>query len=151
MSDKIKQISKNENYNAISIGPLNELENKTQRIGAHEMKGKIFVKDLLGLTGTEISFSTQAPKSEIPFFHTHKENEEVYIILSGEGKFQVDDDCFDIREGSIIKVSPKGKRCLYNSSNETMIYLVIQAKENSLSQYTFTDGEFVKHIAKWKE
>ena len=36
----------------------------------------------------------------VPFFHSHKANEENYIILSGSGKFQVNDDVFDIAEGS---------------------------------------------------
>lgn len=49
----------------------------------------------------------------MPFFHSHKTNEENYIILSGVGKFQVNDDVFDIAEGSVVRVSPGCFRNLY--------------------------------------
>lgn len=62
------------------------------------------------------------------------------MILSGTGKFQVDKQCFDISEGSVIRVAPAGIRGMTNTSDEEMIYIVIQFKENSLEQYTSTDG-----------
>jgi len=34
--------------------------------------------------------------------HSHKQNEEIYIILSGAGDFQVNDTAFPIAEGSIV-------------------------------------------------
>ena len=70
-----------------------------------------------------------------------EENEEVYIILKGNGKFQVDDKVFLISEGSIVRVNPEGKRSMINLSNNDMIYIVVQAKQNSLKQWTLDDGK----------
>lgn len=43
-----------------------------------------------------------------------------YIILSGAGKFQVDDEVFDIAEGSVIRVSTNCDRNLKYTSESPM-------------------------------
>lgn len=100
-------------------------------------------------TGTEISFNALPPTTELSYFHTHNQNEETYIIIKGEGDFQVDNDCFPISEGSVIRVAPEGIRGMRNTSKEPMIYIVIQSKENSLQQYSTGDGARVEHTKKW--
>ncbi len=77
----------------------------------------------------------------MPFFHSHKANEENYIILSGEGSFQVNSDVFSIAEGSIIRVATNCDRNLRNTSETaSLVYICIQAKEGSLDGYTMTDA-----------
>lgn len=132
----IKNIDENKNFKAIDIGGLNSVKDFVNG----DMKGKIFLKDLLDVTGCEISITSLPANTELPFFHSHKENEEVYIILKGHGRFQVDDKVFPISEGSVIRVSPEGKRSMINLSNDDMVYIVIQAKQNSLKQWTMGDG-----------
>ena len=56
------------------------------------------------------------------------------IILKGYGYFQVDGNFFEIKEGSVIRISPAGIRGIRNDSDETMIYMVVQSKENSLEE-----------------
>ena len=41
--------------------------------------------DVLGLTGAEISINNLPAGVGVPFVHSHKKNEEIYIILSGKG------------------------------------------------------------------
>lgn len=125
------------NYTLINVGNLGDLTEKT------------FLKDLTKSTATEISLSKMAPGEEVPFFHTHKKNEETYIILQGKGNFQVDDDCFSISEGSVIRVATSGKRCMRNTSDIAMIYIVVQSRENSLEEYSLGDGEIVEVEKKW--
>jgi mannose-6-phosphate isomerase-like protein (cupin superfamily) len=147
----IDKIAENENYSAVNLGPLNDLDGYSliHPINKRTLEGKVFLKDTTRASGSEISFNSLPPKTEQPYFHIHKKNEETYIILKGSGFFQVDDDCFEIKEGSVIRVSPKGKRGIRNDSIDTMIYIVIQCKENSLEEYTTADGERVPVIPKW--
>ena len=85
------------------------------------------------------------PKGEaVPFFHSHKDNEENYIILSGAGKFQINDTVFDIAEGSVVRVSTHCDRNLKCTSEQPMTYICIQAKEGSLGGYTATDAEITE-------
>ena len=115
MSD-IKILNTGKTWVHVSVGPLKSFE------------GKQFVKEATG-------------GAAVPFFHSHKANEENYIILSGSGKFQVNDDVFDIAEGSVVRVSPGCFRNLKCTSAEPMTYICIQAKSGSLEKYTAEDAE----------
>ena len=148
----IEKLSENINYSAVNLGTLDDLKDYSlmHPLSKRLIEGKVFLKDVTKSTGTEISFNSLPPKSEQPYFHIHKKNEETYIVLKGFGFFQVDEDCFNIKEGSIIRIAPQGKRGICNSSNETMIYMVIQSKENSLEEYTTADGERLPVVPKWR-
>lgn len=149
---QIEKLSENENYTAVNLGNLNELMdyNLIHPVRKTLIEGKVFLKEPTNATGTEISFNMLPPRTEQPYFHIHYKNEETYIILKGYGFYQVDDDCFQIKEGSVIRVAPKGKRGIRNDSDETMIYLVIQSKEKSLEEYTTADGERTPFEPKWR-
>lgn len=148
----IEVISEGDAYSAVDLGSLNGWLDYSlvHPISKREIEGKVFLKEATKSTGTEISFNSIAPRSEVPYFHIHRKNEETYIILKGFGYFQVDEDCFSIKEGSVIRVSPQGKRGLTNTSDEIMTYIVIQSKENSLEEHTTADGERIPVEPKWR-
>lgn len=105
-----------------------------------EFEGKHFLKDATGATSCEISFGSLPSGAVVPFFHSHKADEENYIILSGSGRFQVDDEVFDIAPGSVVRVATDCDRNLRCTSSEPLTYICIQAKEGSLDSYTMTDA-----------
>lgn len=150
---RVETISENKNFTAINVGSLDSIVDysfihpKTQK----EVTGKVFVKEATKATGSEISFTTIPPQTELPYFHIHNKDEETYIILRGSGYYQVDEDCFPITEGSVIRVAPAGKRGLCNTSNEPMVYICIQTKENSLEEHTTDDGSRVVVEPKWRK
>jgi len=41
--------------------------------------------DQLGLTGAEVSINNLPQGVSVPFVHSHKKNEEIYVVLSGKG------------------------------------------------------------------
>ena len=149
---QIEKLSENAHYTAVDLGDLNDLMDYTlvHPVSKKLIEGKVFLKDITKASGTEISFNSLPPQSEQPYFHIHRKNEETYIILSGYGFFQVDEDCFNIKAGSVIRVAPQGKRGIRNSSDEKMIYIVIQSKENSLEEHTTADGERIPVVPKWR-
>lgn len=102
-------------------------------------RGKEFLKDALGTTGCELSFGSLEPGQAVPFFHDHKQNEEVYIILAGEGRMQVGDQVFDIAAGSVVRVSTGAARNL-KAGSEPLVYVCIQCRQGSLEQCTMEDG-----------
>ena len=51
---------------------------------------------ILNTTGAEISFQIMPPQADIPFYHKHRRNEEIYIILKGNGQFQIDGNILDV-------------------------------------------------------
>lgn len=110
-------------------------------------KGRTMAKDTLGLTGSEISFNFVPSGGFTPFVHSHKSNEEVYIVLFGDGKLMVDDDEINITEGDVFKISPKGERAIKATSD--LGFACIQTKENSLIDATERDGIISEKKASW--
>ena len=45
-----------------------------------------------------------------------------------------------MQEGSIVRIAPNGERIWRNNSNEPLLYIVIQTRERSLTQYGFADA-----------
>jgi uncharacterized cupin superfamily protein len=124
------------NYKAASIGDVQTL-------------GRVTLNAEFGLTGSEISINELPAGASLPFVHAHKKNEEVYVILKGNGKFYVDGDEFDVSEGSVIRVDPDGARCLKADANSPIRYLCVQATANSLVQFTQHDGFLVEAKPSW--
>ena len=79
--------------------------------------------DVLGLTGAEISINNLPAGVGVPFVHSHKKNEEIYIILSGKGT-----------------AAPKAKRQFSAASDSPVSYACIQVREHSLEEYTGADA-----------
>ena len=128
----VKILNEGKKFTHVTVGNLTASE------------GKQFVKDATGATSCEISFGTLPTGAEVPFFHSHKENEENYIILSGVGRFQVNDQAFDIAEGSVVRVATNCDRNIKCTSTTPMTYICIQANEGSLGGYTMTDAEITE-------
>ncbi|MDE6310703.1 MAG: cupin domain-containing protein [Muribaculaceae bacterium] len=126
---ELKTLNHGDKFAHVSVGALSTFE------------GKQFVKDATGATSCEISFGTLPTGASIPFFHSHRDNEENYIILSGSGRFQVDDQAFDIAEGSVVRVATNCDRNIKCTSKEPLVYICIQAREGSLGGYTMTDAD----------
>ena len=144
-SKKVENQISGENFKMIDLGKYTGLkdyvcENKDLNL---KNPGKVFLHEILGLTGAEMSLNYIPADSKAPFSHKHKENEEVYMVLKGEGVMQVDDKIINVKEGSVVKVSPSAVRKIESSENSDLIVLIIQTKAGSLEQFTLTDAEIV--------
>lgn len=138
----MKTVSEGKNHKAMNIGRFDQLNDHTfvhPKFG-NETRGRLFIGELLGTNGAEVSFRDLPGNTTIPFLHKHHEHEEIYIVLKGEGLFQVDDAVFEISEGSVVRVGVDGNRTLSNTSEESMIYMVVQATQNTLKAYNVLDG-----------
>lgn len=148
---KIEKIAEGKNFAAVNAGSWNEIQDYELPMGPNVLKGKVFVGSEIGLTGSELSFQTLVPGQDSGFLHTHKTHEEVYIILRGKGEYQVDGQVFPVCEGSVIRVSPEGKRALKNSSTENLTMLCIQYKANSFTDADnpMADGNILQELLRW--
>ncbi len=148
---KLKISSEGVNHSSIDLGNLDELMDYSYMHPKRhqEVKGKVFIGEFLKSSSAEISFTVFPPKTEMPFFHQHKNNEEIYVVLKGSGQFQVDDSLFDVSEGSVIRVSPEGRRIYRNNSDIPLIFLCIQNKIGSLDQFNVEDGFLAEGNTLW--
>ena len=149
---KIETIKTGKNYAAVSVGKMNEIIEHELPMGPGvTIKGKVFVGQAVDATGSELSFQTLVPGQDSGFLHTHKTHEELYIILRGEGQSQVDGEIFPVSEGTIVRVSPNGKRALKNTGSENLTMLCIQYKANVFTEADspMTDGVILQDELKW--
>lgn len=135
------------NFSVVEVGSFSGLLNMSK----DPSPGKYFLKDRLGLTGMEVSLNQLPEGGSIPFYHTHRENEELYIFTGGRGQFQVDGQIFDVKEGTVIRVSPEGERTLRNNGTGDLYFIVIQARAGSLRQWVETDGVILDRPVTWQE
>lgn len=80
--------------------------------------------DKLSLTGAEISVNNLPAGAGVPFVHSHKKNEEIYIILSGKGKAVIDDETVElnVRFYENCSVSKKTVLCRGRFCNQFCMY-----------------------------
>ncbi len=107
---------------------------------AGKIRGKKWLKEELQLTGTEISVGTLPPGAGVPFVHAHKQNEEIYLFLAGQGEMLLDEQTVPITAGTVVRVDPPVKRSWRNTGSTPLSMIVIQVKAGSLEQWTATDG-----------
>ena len=70
---KIRKIAVEQNFAAISVGKLNELNEYELQLGPDvKIPGKVFCSTALGTTGSKFSFQSFAPGTETGFLHSHR-------------------------------------------------------------------------------
>jgi len=138
----VKITSEGTNHRAIDLGRFDQLSDYSYMHPKRhqEIEGKQFVGEILKATGAEISFQKLPPHTELPFLHQHRQHEEIYVFLKGSGQFQVDDAVFDVSEGSVIRISPGGKRTYRNHSDHPLIFMCIQCLAGSLENFFVEDS-----------
>src|SRR5215467_3753774 len=95
-------------------------------------RGKLFLRNLLGSAGLEVSLNVVHPGKGIPFLHRHRENDEVYVVIGGRGQFLVDGECVDVAEGSVVRISPPAARAWRNNSEAPLYFLCIQYRADGV-------------------
>ena len=103
-------------------------------------EARVELHDGLNLTGAEVSVNSLPAGASVPFVHAHKQNEEIYAILSGEGKAVIDGETVELKAGDWLRISPAAKRQFFAGETSGIKYICIQVKENSLEGYTMTDA-----------
>lgn len=103
--------------------------------GWANVNGKIFLGEELGMTGAEASVQRLSAGEQAPFYHFHKTHEELYVIISGNGEYEVDGVTTNVCEGSIIRVSPEGVRALRNTGDKDMVMMCVQYEAKPITSF----------------
>ena len=103
-------------------------------------EGRVELHETLGLTGAEVSINQLPAGAGVPFVHSHKQNEEIYGILSGKGSVVLDGETVQLTAGDWLKVAPAAKRQFSAAGDSGMTFVCIQVKEHSLAGFTADDA-----------
>ena len=72
---------------------------------APEIEGR-FARTALDSRDLGISHFRYAPGRRSNRGHSHTEQEEVYVVLSGSGRVKLDDELADVRPWDVVRVAP---------------------------------------------
>ena len=70
-----------------------------------------YARNPLGLENSGVSYFRLEPDFRLPFGHTHVEQEEVYVVISGSARIKAGDDIVELAQYDAIRVpgsTPRG-------------------------------------------
>lgn len=147
---QIELIATASNFSAANIGKLSELNDYVLQLGPDvKIPGKVFGGAAIGATGGDFSFQVFQPGTETGFLHTHKQHEELYFFLSGQGEFQVDGQVISVGEGSVVRVAPDGRRSVRNNGTAPLVMLCVQYRGATFTEEDAADGVILNEAVTW--
>ena len=87
-----------------------DVENSAEKFGMGEVLEAHFARDDLDATQLGLSLQRLKPNQRLPFGHSHETQEEVYVVVSGSGRFKLEDDVVDVDQWDAVRVSPEVTR-----------------------------------------
>jgi mannose-6-phosphate isomerase-like protein (cupin superfamily) len=64
-----------------------------------------------------VSFFRYGPNFRSPMGHSHREQEEVYVVVGGSGRVKLDDEIVEVRQWDTIRVAPQTVRAFEGGSD----------------------------------
>jgi mannose-6-phosphate isomerase-like protein (cupin superfamily) len=87
-----------------------------------------------------LTYQRVPPGYRFPYGHTHKTQEEVYVVVRGGGRMKVDDEIVELKEWDAVRVPPGTWRG-YEAGPEGLELLVIGAPNLGDAPRDDVDGE----------
>jgi mannose-6-phosphate isomerase-like protein (cupin superfamily) len=94
--------------------------------------------EALGLEQSGLSYQRVPPGYRFPYGHTHRKQEEVYVVVRGSGRMRLDDEIVELEEWDAVRVPPGTWRG-YEAGPDGLEILVIAAPH--LDQREDVEGE----------
>jgi mannose-6-phosphate isomerase-like protein (cupin superfamily) len=73
--------------------------------GSPDLEFRLATK-ALELEKSGLGYQHVPPGYRFPYGHTHKEQEEVYVVIRGSGRMKLDDEIIDLKVWDTVRVSP---------------------------------------------
>ena len=73
--------------------------------GAPDLEFRLATK-ALELEQSGLSYQRVPPDYRFPYGHTHKEQEEVYVVVGGSGRMKLDGEIIDVTRWDVVRVAP---------------------------------------------
>jgi mannose-6-phosphate isomerase-like protein (cupin superfamily) len=89
-----------------------DVEDMAPKFGFSPGMESRFARQPLDLAQSGVSYFRLAPEFRMPFGHRHGEQEEVYVIVSGNARMKLEDDIVELRQWDVVRVPGSTTRAL---------------------------------------
>jgi mannose-6-phosphate isomerase-like protein (cupin superfamily) len=93
--------------------------------GAPDLEFRLATK-ALELEQSGLGYQRVPPGYRFPYGHTHRTQEEVYVVVGGSGRMKLDDEIVELEQWDAVRVSPGTWRG-YEAGPEGLEFIVIGA------------------------
>jgi mannose-6-phosphate isomerase-like protein (cupin superfamily) len=123
-----------------SVQNLKEVQNQGENFGIdpNDMELRM-AKDPLECANAGISYVKLGPGFRAPFGHTHKTQEEIYVLMTGSARIKVGDDVIDMKPFTAVRVAPDTMRS-YEGGPEGAEIIAIGAPRTGAGDGDVTPG-----------
>lgn len=100
-----------------TVQNLREVEDSAPRFGYAPQLEARFASPALGTERSGLSYQRLSPGFRVPFGHTHGEQEEVYVIVSGSARAKVGEDIVELGQWDALRVPGEVMRAFEGGPN----------------------------------
>jgi uncharacterized cupin superfamily protein len=122
-----------------TIKNLRDVEDSARGAGMSDFIEARFAHDDLGSKRSGISYQVVRAGKRQPFAHKHGEMEEIFVVISGDGRVKLDDQVEDIRALDAIRIAPAVTRA-FEAGEVDLVLLVFSPR-------AVGDAEIVKDFS----
>jgi mannose-6-phosphate isomerase-like protein (cupin superfamily) len=93
-----------------TVRNLKEVEDQAPKFGFAPSLEARFATVPLEFEQAGVSYQRLAPGFRMPFGHKHKEQEEVYVLVSGSARVKLDEEVVELRQWDAVRVPKETMR-----------------------------------------
>jgi mannose-6-phosphate isomerase-like protein (cupin superfamily) len=105
---------------------LKEVEDQAPKFGLSPQLEARMARVALGLENSGVSYQRLEPDFRVPFGHKHKNQEEVYVLVSGSARIKLEDEVVDLKPFDAVRV-PKDTMRSFEAGPEGAEFIAIGA------------------------
>ena len=83
---------------------LKEVEDQAPRFDMSPDVEMRMARVALGLESSGVSYQRLAPSFRMPFGHKHKQQEEIYVVISGSLRIKLEDEVVELKPFDAVRV-----------------------------------------------
>jgi uncharacterized cupin superfamily protein len=118
---------------------LKEVEDQAPKFGLSPNLEMRMARVPLELEHSGVSYQRLAPGFRVPFGHTHKQQEEVYVVLGGSVKVKLGDEVIELKPWDAVRVAKDTMRG-FEAGQDGVELLAIGAPNTGPGDADMTQG-----------
>ena len=88
-----------------TVRKVSEVDDQAPNFGLEGKMEARFMRVDLGCENCGVTYLRLAPGFRVPFGHTHKVQEEVYVLVSGSARIKLDDEVHELEPWTAVRMS----------------------------------------------